>query len=91
MAALIAEQRPVARQRHLCNDCDGVITPGSTYIRQAVTFDGSIYTWKEHPMCQDIYWALHREGGLCEDDVVSVQEVQDVIAMLFVFMAGGGL
>lgn len=89
MSALLAEVRPTARRAHQCDDCHGAIVPGATYVRQTVASDGSLYTWKEHPMCHDIYWALHREGGLCEDDVVSVEEVQAVIAMLFVFMAGG--
>lgn len=89
MSTLLAEHRPVARKDHRCNDCEGVIVTGTEYLRQTCAYDGHLCTYKEHPWCQSVYWMLHREAGLYEDEAVDPESVREVFAVLFAWMAGG--
>lgn len=90
MTTLIAEHRPVALKAHRCGDCEGVIASGTEYLRQTCVYDGRLYTHKEHPWCHSAYWMLHRDAGLCEDDLVDPDELRELFLALFVWMAGGG-
>ena len=88
-ATLLADDRHTARKTHRCSDCDGLILPGTRYRSQRVASDGSVWTYREHESCHDVYWLLHREAGLCEDDSVDPESVREVFGVLFTFMAGG--
>ena len=84
---LLADDRPTARKTHRCSDCEGLILPGTRYRSQRVASDGSVWTYKEHESCHDVYWRLHREAGLWEDEGVDPESVREVFGVLFTLMA----
>lgn len=43
-----------ARKEHVCNYCSQKIHPGESYEKQTINYDGDIYTWKNHPQCQQL-------------------------------------
>ena len=86
-ATVLAESKPVARKRHQCAGCEGTIEPGTRYYLQRNVYDGHLYLWKMHDSCVALYWAIHREAGLSEDDIVDPEEIREVIAGLFRRMA----
>lgn len=43
-----------SRKRHRCNFCEYHIQSGETYMRSTHTYDGEIYTWKTHVLCDKI-------------------------------------
>lgn len=90
MVTLLAEHRRVASLRgrgHRCQTCGGHIGAGQPYVDQRVAGDGSVWTYREHESCHSIYWAIHRDAGLCEDDVVSWDAVREVMLALCAWIA----
>lgn len=87
-ATLLAERTPVARKTHRCADCEGLILPGTRYRQQQVAYDGTVSTYREHEACHGVYWALHREAGLWEDEHVDPESVREVYDVLFRWMTG---
>lgn len=92
-AVLLSDQRRTASLRgrgHRCQSCGGHIAPGQTYIDQHLADGGRVWTHREHETCWSIYWAVHRDAGLMEDDIVSWDDVRAVAAGLFRWMGGNG-
>lgn len=87
-AVVLAEERPVARKAHVCEACFGIIRAGDRYYSQRYVYDDQIGSWKLHESCLSLYWAMHRDAGLWEDDAVDPEELRDVWLGLFAWMAG---
>lgn len=85
---VLDERRPVARTRHRCEACEGIILPGDRYYVQTNVYDGDLCRWKLHESCQSLYWAMHRDAGLWEDEGVDPGDLRDVVLDLFRWMTG---
>lgn len=84
MATLLASTyRRSAHDRHRCGHCGGFIPWGDRYLDQRLAGDGHVWTFRAHSACDAIYWRLHRELGLCDDDIVSPAEIRDSIRAIF--------
>lgn len=61
-----------ARKIHRCNWCLLPIEKGEVYSRQAVVYEGTIFTWKNHKSCADIASKLdmfsHCDEGLSSEE-----------------------
>lgn len=92
-STLLADHRRTASLRgkgHGCNTCGGWIAPGQTYIDQRLADGGRVWTHREHETCWSIYWAVHRDAGLHEDEIVSWDAIRDVMAGLVAWMGARG-
>ena len=49
---LLHEARPAARKAHHCSLCTGPISPGETYSRRTLVYDGQVYDWLECSACE---------------------------------------
>lgn len=84
MATLLASTcRRSAHGRHRCGCCGGFIPWGDRYLDQRIVGDGHVWTFRAHSVCNQVYWRLHREFGLCDDDIVSPDAIQDSIRAIF--------
>lgn len=89
MASLLAShQRRAAHSFHRCGCCGGRIPRGDQYLDQRVADNGTVWTFRTHAVCDRVYWRLHREFGMHEDDIVSAEEIRATIRHIFEWMAG---
>lgn len=51
MVTLLDEQTPVARKRHLCEECGRPIYRGTKYLSQKCKDGGDLWTFKTHIEC----------------------------------------
>lgn len=65
----------VARKKHICNYCGGVIEKGETYDYYKGVFDGDVFEWKSHLACQRVADAIWDYAD--PDDGMSDQMFQD--------------
>ena len=49
---LLREAHPTARKAHHCSLCTGPISPGETYSRRTLGYDGQVYDWRECSACE---------------------------------------
>lgn len=78
MITLDSKQR-IAKKRHKCNFCNGIIEIGEKYDWSKNVFDGVIYEWKNHISCGQIASKLNMydwcDDGVTEEDFrESIQE-----------------
>lgn len=81
-ATLLHQTTRRARKAHRCGACNLPIEPGELYLDQRVAGDGTAWTWREHPLCHSVYWRIHREAGLDNDDSVDPDEVRAEVAAI---------
>lgn len=73
----LAEARPVARKRHLCQGCRRPIEPGTRYVHQRNVADGHAYHWREHIECFEVAsdlmaeWCVDPIEGIDPDDLLA--------------------
>ena len=60
-----SEEHRTARRQHECSGCGEVISPGHSYTRTAVLWDGSWGTWKHCLRCSTLVAALKPRLGAC--------------------------
>ena len=71
----LSSATPTARSVHYCQLCWRAITPGETYHRDGLVYDGRAYTWKECEHCTAFVsmarlWELDHDGeGLGHDNI----------------------
>ena len=82
-ATLLADEWPVARKEHTCHACFGTIGKGDTYRRQRLVWDGQPGVYKAHRLCDGLYWKMHREAGLWDDEGVDEGELRAELALIF--------
>lgn len=88
MVALLASTyRRSAHGRHRCGYCGGFIPNGDRYLDQRCADSGQVWTFRAHSVCDVIYWNLHKESGLHEDDMVSTDSIRATIRLIFEWMA----
>ncbi len=83
MTTLLADDWIVARKKHRCDACCGTIGAGDVYRRQRAIGDDGPYTYKCHRLCDALYWKMHRESGLWDDDAVDDGELRRELALIF--------
>ena len=67
---LLREARPTARKAHCCSLCTGPISPGETYSRRTLVYDGQVYDWRECSDCEaDEIVSLVAEWTYDEDGI----------------------
>lgn len=81
MSQLIDTTEPVARKRHVCEDCGRWIEAGEKYSRQFLIGDDGPYTWKRCAHCV-AFWGMYYSEiawdyweGAGPDDVVEWEPV----------------
>lgn len=67
---LIKEQTPTARKQHHCYFCGGLIEVGTKYNRSTNVYDGRIYDWISHIVCEKVAHELDMYSN-CDDDGLS--------------------
>jgi hypothetical protein len=72
--AALADERPVARKHHRCDQCQCSIAPGQKYRRARFTQDGTAYTWKAHLDCDALAARLWKEYALSWDEGVILHD-----------------
>mgnify|MGYP000420278870 CR=1 FL=1 len=63
-----------ARKRHCCVDCERAIEPGERYTETRGFSDGAAYLNREHHACRALYWELHRQWSLADDEWIDPHE-----------------
>ena len=68
MITLLDETKPKARKQHRCQYCYRPIDPGTRYLNQRCSGDGTIWTFKCHTDCHRAYWSWvdHGDDGYYE-------------------------
>ena len=67
---LLRETRPTARKAHRCSLCTGPISPGETYSRRTLVYDGQVYDWRECSACEaDEIVSLVADWTFSEDGI----------------------
>jgi hypothetical protein len=77
MCVLLANEEHIARKSHFCDGCEGIITPGTLYVRQRVTDGPDIWTWRAHPACHDAVGRIMAEYNLDCTDRVDPEHVRE--------------
>lgn len=72
MTTISGPNKTKARKKHRCDYCQYPINTGDTYLRSTHTYEGDIYTWKSHILCDEIAQKLNMfdrcdEGLTCDD------------------------
>lgn len=69
---VISERRVVkARKTHTCNYCRcETINAGDEYATTTLKYNGDLYTWKSHLICEELVSALNMDGdeGVSDED-----------------------
>ena len=86
-ATLIADTWQTARTNHRCSACEGIIAAGDRYRRQRLV-DDDPYVFKCHALCDQLWWFLHGELDLWDDDALDPYD--DVRPGLMRFFAALG-
>jgi predicted RNA-binding Zn-ribbon protein involved in translation (DUF1610 family) len=68
--------QPIARKPHVCFHCGEQIEPGTRYYRIACADNGTAWTVKAHPACDDLYCAYGREFAVDEYDLIDWHDVK---------------
>lgn len=67
----LRNSEPTARKQHKCMFCGGIIEIGEQYQRSTNVFDGVLYDWVNHIMCNKIASKLRMyddaDEGVTED------------------------
>lgn len=72
---VLHSEKPTARKRHICNDCERTIQPGEQYRRQDNVYDDRRYSWKTCAHCQVLVDHIYRvDGGWYYDEGLVVSE-----------------
>ncbi len=74
--------RPKARKSYRCDQCNGTIQPGETYVRWTGKYDGVMQTTRDCHACDDLAHALYDhnfygEGAYGEETLPWLLEVDD--------------
>lgn len=59
-------KEPIARKNHVCSLCNGVIQTGEQYVRFSGRYDGQMFDYKHHIVCDKLIkaycdWACDSE------------------------------
>ncbi len=77
MNTIKGSTRVIARKAHKCDFCDEKILAGETYLKSTHTYDGEIYTWKSHQLCDQIVDKL-RMFDNCDEGVTMDDFMEEI-------------
>ena len=76
METLKPQTEVKAKKEHRCSFCNERIKSGETYIKSTHIFDGSVYDWKAHKMCDYLCTKMNMyadcDEGVTQDDFMEI-------------------